>query len=169
MNGADLTSTDQLADATTPAVAASGSATAVVRFAVNPALAIRVSPATLDLGAVSPEASASGTHTVNVKSNDTWSLRMKSVGRNGGDESPGEDAVFASGSGKTIPVGRMSWNVGTGTPAAVSDSDAALLAGQLPTPHAGVDALVNLTLAVQYSDPVATDYQTVLLYTVTQP
>lgn len=169
VNGAGTaSSTDQLVDAVTTSVAASASASGVVKFSVNPTLSISVSPSVLDLGTLSPEASATGSQTVNVKSNDAWSLKVKSVGRNGSDEGPGDDAVFTSGA-RTIPVSRMTWKVGAGSPAAMSDTDATVLTGQPATSSSGANTAVDLALQLQYSDPAASDYQTVLLYTATQP
>ena len=170
VNGAGLVSaTDQLMDATTSSVAASATASGVVMFAVNPTLSITVSPAILDLGTVNPAAASTGTQIVNVKSNDVWSLTLKSIGRDAVDGAPGDDAVFTGAGGATIPVSRLSWKVGAGSPAACSDTAATVLSAQSATSPSGTNTSVDLSLLVQYSDPVAIDYQTVLLYTATQP
>jgi len=170
VNGAGLTSaSDQLMDATTSSVAASATASGVVKFAVNPTLSITVSPAVLDLGTVNPAAASTGTQIVNVKSNDVWSLTLKSIGRDGVDGAPGDDAVFTGAGGMTIPMSRMTWKIGAGAWTACSDTAATLLSAQPVTSSAGTDTNVDLSLLVQFSDPTATDYQTVLLYTATQP
>lgn len=170
VNGAGLVSaTDQLMDATTSSVAASATASGVVKFAVNPTLSITVSPAILDLGTVNPAAASIGTQIVNVKSNDVWSLTLKSIGRDSVDGAPGDDAVFTGAGGLTIPISRLSWKVGAGALTPSSDTAATIRSAQPVTSSAGTDTSVDLSLLVQFSDPVAIDYQTVLLYTATQP
>jgi len=170
VNGAGTpSSSDQLMDATTSSVAASATATGVVKFAVSTTLAISVTPDVLDLGVVSPAAAAAGVQTVNVKSNDTWSLSVKAVGRDGVDGAPGDDASFTGAGGSTIPIGRLTWKVGAAAPAPMSDASASVLSGQPATSSAGTDSIVDLSLQILYSDPVALDYQTVVLYTATQP
>lgn len=173
VNGAGTASaTDQQSDATTSSVAASAAASGVVVFAVDPTLSITVSPAMLDLGAVSPAAPATGSESVTVKSNAAWSLKVKSIGRNAVDDGPGgDDQVFTSGGGSpsTIPVSRLTWKVGAGGPLPMSDVDATVLTAQPATTSSGTVTPVDLALLVEYTDPPATDYQTVLVYTASQP
>ncbi|MDH5421096.1 MAG: hypothetical protein OEY55_04770, partial [Acidimicrobiia bacterium] len=156
---------DLQADATTSSVAASATASGVVQFSVNPSLSITVSPPTLDLGTLNPAAPGAGAATVSVQSNDSWSLMVKSIGRDGIDDA-GDDGFFTDDSGKQIPVARATWDAGAG-PAALSDVDAVILTGQAAT--ASSDTIVNYAVNVAFDDPAGTNYQTVVLYTVTQP
>lgn len=154
------------ASATTSSVAASATASGVVQFAVDPTLSLTVSPSVLDLGTLSPAAPGTGTATVTIGSNDTWSLNLKSIGRNSVDDVLGDDAVFTDDAGKTIPVGRATWNAGAGaTP--LSDADAVAVTGQA----AAASANVVFTYSVQplFTDPAGVNYRTTVLYTVTQP
>ena len=162
---ANAATPDQQADAATSSVAASATASGVVQFSVNPSLSITVSPPTLDLGTLNPTAPGTGAATVSVQSNDSWSLMVKSIGRDGVDDA-GDDAFFTDDTGKTIPVGRATWDAGAGA-AALTDADAVVLTGQAAT--AGSDTVVNYSLEVAFDDPAGTNYQTVILYTVTQP
>lgn len=156
---------DQQADATTSSVAASATASGVVQFSVNPSLAISVSPPLLDLGTLNPAAPGSGAATVTVQSNDTWSLNLKSIGRDG-IAGGADDGVFTDDSGRTIPVARATWDAGTGA-TALSDVDAVVLTGQAAT--ASTSFPVTFAVQLQFDDPAGTNYQTVVLYTVTQP
>lgn len=154
------------ASATTSSVAASATASGVVQFAVDPTLSITVSPSVLDLGTLSPAAPGTGTATVTIGSNDTWSLNLKSIGRDSTDDVLGDDAVFTDDAGKTIPVGRATWNAGAGaTP--LSDADAVAVTGQA----AAASANVVFTYSVQplFTDPAGVNYRTTVVYTVTQP
>ncbi len=156
---------DQQANATTSSVAASATASGVVQFSVNPSLSIQVSPPTLDLGTLNPAIPGTGAATVSVQSNDLWSLMIKTIGRDGVDDA-GDDAFFTDDTGKTIPVARATWDAGSGaTP--LSDADAVVVTGQAAS--AGTDLTVNYSLQLQFDDPAGTNYQTVVLYTVTQP
>lgn len=157
---------DLQADAATSSVAASWTASGVVRFAVDPTLAIQVSPSVLDVGTLNPAAAGTGTAIVTIQSNDSWSLSLKSIGRNAIDEALGDDANFTDGSGNTIPVGRATWDAGSGA-AALTDVDQVMVTGQPAT----ASAALNVVYVVQplFTDPAGTDYQTTVLYTVTQP
>jgi plastocyanin len=159
--GPDLT-----ADATTTSVAASATASSVVQFSVNPTLQISVSPAVLNLGTLSPAAPGTGTATVTVNSNDTWSLSLKSIGRNGVDDAPGDDAVFTDAGGKTIPIARATWDMG-GTATTLTDANASVVTGQAA--GAGLTVPINYRVNLSFSDPAGTNFQTTVLYTVTQP
>ncbi len=150
-----------------------------VLFDIATTLQLSVTPASIDFGSVSPAAAATtavGATVANVKSNGGWTLAVKSIGTNGTDESPGDDAVFTSGS-QTVPVGRMGWRVNPGpaTPgsaAYTSLSDANSTIGTpavVGTPDAGVDTFLQYQLTSQFSDPVGLDYRTVLLFTATSP
>jgi plastocyanin len=159
--GPDLT-----ADATTTSVAASATASSVVQFSVNPTLQISVSPAVLDLGTLSPAAPGTGTATVTVNSNDTWSLSLKSIGRNGVDDAPGDDGFFTDAGGKTIPIARATWDRG-GPATALTDANATVVTGQAA--GAGLTVPINYRVNLAFSDPAGTNFQTTVLYTVTQP
>ncbi len=166
VDGAGNAGPARTASATTSSVAASATASAVVQFAVDPTLSITVSPSVLDLGTLSPAAAGTGTATVTIGSNDTWSLNLKSIGRDSVDDVLGDDAVFTDDTGTTIPVDRATWNAGAGaTP--LSDAGAVAVTGQ---PAAG-SADVVFTYSVQplFTDPAGVNYRTTVLYTVTQP
>lgn len=159
-------SPDQQADATTSSIAASASASAVVAFGVNPTLSITVTPSLLDLGTLSPAAPGTGTATVTIGSNSSWSLGLKSIGRDAVDDAAGDDAVFTDDVGQTIPVARATWDAGSGaTP--LSDVNAIAVTGQ----PAAAAADVNFAYSLQpdFTDPAGTNYRTTVLYTVTQP
>jgi plastocyanin len=156
---------DLQANATTSSVAASATASGVVQFSVNPSLSIQVSPPTLDLGTLNPAVPGTGSATVSVQSNDVWSLSVKSIGRDGVDNA-GDDAFFTDDSANTIPIARASWDTGAAsTP--LSDADAMIVTGQAPS--ANTDIVVNYSVQLQFDDPAGTNYQTVVLYTATQP
>lgn len=159
--GPDLT-----ADATTTSVAASATASSVVQFSVNPTLQISVSPAVLDLGTLSPAAPGTGTATVTVNSNDTWSLSLKSIGRNGVDDAAGDDGFFTDASSKTIPIARATWDTG-GAATTLTDTAATVVTGRLA--GAGLTVPINYRVNLAFSDPAGTNFQTTVLYTVTQP
>jgi len=158
---------DQQANATTSLVNATATDAGTVQFDVSPTLSVSVSPTLLNLGSANPNAAATGTATVSVESNSAWSMSLKSIGRDGIDGSPGDDAVFDDNAGNTIPVGRMTWEYAGGGTTAVSDADAVVVTGQAST--AGTDLDVDYSLQLQFSDPASTDYRTVIQYTVTQP
>ena len=166
VDGAGNAGPARSANATTSSVAASATASGVVQFAVNPTLSITVSPSVLDLGTLSPAAPGTGTATVTIGSNDTWSLSLKSIGRNAVDDALGDDAVFNDDGGKTIPVSRATWDAGGGaTP--LSDVGAVAVTGQ---PAAATAAVTfNYSLQPEFTDPAGTNYQTTVLYSVTQP
>ncbi len=151
---ANVASPDQLADAVT--LAASGT------------LAITLSLPTVDFATVGPLDPAIAGFTATVTSDAPWSLTVKSVGRNGVDDSPGDDAVFTSDSGSTIPVSRLTWDAGAG-PQPLSDNEATILAGRPPTPPEGTAVPIDLTLSLRFDDPEGVGYRTTMLYTVTQP
>ena len=167
VDGSGNAGPDLTADATTTSVAASASAETVLSFSVNPTLTIQVDNAALNFGTLNPALpSAIQTATVTVDSNDTWSLSIKSTGRNGVDEAPGDDAVFTDDSGlKTIPVGRATWNTGAGANP-LTDTGDAVLTGQAA--GQGVVAF-DFQITLQSVDPVGTGYATTVLYTATQP
>lgn len=158
---------DQQANATTSSVNASATDSGTVQFDVSPTLSVSVSPSLLNLGSANPNAAALGTATVSVESNSGWSMSLKSIGRDGVDGSPGDDAVFDDGAGNTIPVGRMTWEYFGGGTTAVSDADAVVVTGQAAT--AGTDLDIDYSLQLQFADPASTGYATVIQYTVTQP
>ncbi len=154
------------ANATTSSVAASATASGVVKFSVDPTLSITVSPSVLDLGTLSPAAPGTGTATVTIGSNDTWSLNLKSIGRNSVDDAFGDDAVFTDDAGNTIPVSRATWDAGGGA-TALSDVDAVAVTGQAAA--ASADVVFTYSVQPDFTDPAGTNYQTTVLYTVTQP
>ncbi len=157
---------DQQADATTSSVAASATASGVVQFGVDPTLSIAVTPSVLSLGTLSPAAAGSGTATVTVQSNDAWSLTLKSIGRDGVDDAPGDDTVFTDDVGKTIPIGRATWDAGSGA-TALTDADAVIVTGQPATASTAIN--VDFGVQLEFDDPAGVNYETTVLYTVTQP
>lgn len=159
--GPDLT-----ADATTISLAASATASHVVQFSVNPTLSLSVSPSILDLGTLSPASVGTGSATVTVQSNDSWSMSVKSVGRDGVDDTVGDDEFFTADGGALIPVGRATWDDGSGAVALTAAGEVAMT-GQAPT----ASAVLNFDYAVTllFDDVAASNYQTTVLYTVTQP
>ncbi len=167
VDGAGNAGPDLTADATTTSVAASASAETVLSFSVNPTLTIQVDTAALSFGVLNPAVpSAVQTATVTVDSNDTWSLSIKSTGRDGVDDAAGDDGVFTDDSGlKTIPVGRATWNAGAGaTP--LSEVGDMVLTGQ-PAGQGIVG--FGFQIDLQSTDSVGTGYSTTVLYTATQP
>ncbi len=167
-NGTVSNATDQQADATTLSVNASADTSQTVQFSVNPALSINVTPSLLDLGTLNPLTAPTGTGqaTVNVESNATWTLNLRSIGADG-VSGGGDDAFFTSG-GNQIPVSRATWDdpASGGGPAALSDVDATVVTGQ----PAGASAVtIDYSITLQSTDPAGTSFQTVILYTVTQP
>jgi len=166
VDGAGNGGSDLTADATTSSVAASATAQHVVQFSVNPTLSLTVSPSVLDLGTLSPASAGLGSATVTVQSNDTWSMSVKSIGRDGIDDAVGDDAVFTADAGATIPVGRATWDAGAGANVLSAAGDQAVT-GQAPT----ASTALNIDYAVQllFDDVAASNYQTTVLYTVTQP
>ncbi len=161
-------SPDQQADATTSSVAAFANTQQTIQFSVNPALSINVTPSLLDLGTLNPLTSPTGTGqaTVNVESNDSWSLNLRSIGADG--VSGGADDAFFTSGGNQIPVSRATWDdpASGGGPAALSDTDAVVVTGQ----PAGASAVtIDYSITLQSTDPAGTNYETVILYTVTQP
>jgi len=164
---ANAATPDQQADDTTLSINASATTSGSVGFSVSSTLSISVTPSLLDLNAASPASAATGSATVSIESNNPWSLSVKSLGRDGIDGSPGDDAVFDDGSGATIPVSRMTWEVGGGGTTPMSDGDAIVLTGQSPT--SGANVILDYSLLPLFTDPAATNFATVIQYTVTQP
>ncbi len=158
----------------------STSATANATTATVTTLSLSVTPASIDFGSVSPAAAAAaltavGATVANVKSSGAWTLAVKSIGTNGTDEAPGDDAVFTTGT-NTVPVSRMGWRVnpsailaGSATYAALSDLNATVGTAAGGTPAAGVDTYLQYQLQTLYSNPVGLRYRTVLLFTATNP
>jgi len=178
IDGANNRSAPATATAATSSVAAQVDAQQTVLFDITSTLQLSVTPASIDFGAATPAAAvttAVGATIANVKSNGGWSLAVKSIGTNGLDESPGDDAVFTSGT-NTVPVSRMGWRInpgpaipGSATYAAMSDTNASLATAAVGTPAAGVDTYLQYELQTLFSDPVGLNYQTVLLFTATNP
>lgn len=178
VDGASNRSTPATASAATSAVSAQVDTQQTVLFDVASTLQLSVTPASIDFASVSPASAAStaiGATTANVKSNGGWTLAVKSIGANGTDENPGDDAVFTSGA-NTVPVGRMGWRVnpsasvaGSATYAALTAVNATVGTTAAGTPAAGVDTFLQYQLQTQFSDPVGLNYQTVLLFTATSP
>ena len=178
VDGANNRSAPATANATTASVSAQVDAQQTVLFDVASTLQLTITPASIDFGSISPAAAATtavGATVANVKSNGGWTLVVKSIGANGTDESPGDDAVFTSGS-NTVPVGRMGWRVNPGASTAGSaayvpmgDVNAAVANAAAGTPAAGVDTYLQYQLQTLFSDPVGLNYQTVLLFTATTP
>lgn len=178
VDGANNRSTPATASATTSSVDAQVDAQQTVLFDVATTLQLSVTPASIDFGSVSPAAAATtavGATVANVKSNGGWTLAVKSIGANGTDESPGDDAVFTSGS-KTMPVSRMGWRVnpGASTPGSAAytslgDANATVANAAGGTSATGVDRYLQYELQTLFSDPVGLNYQTVLLFTATSP
>ena len=179
VDGALNRSTPATASAATTSVNAQVSATQIVIFNIPTTLQLSVTPASIDFGNVTPAVPATtavGATTANVKSNAGWTLAVKSIGRNGTDEAPGDDAVFTSGL-NTVPVSRMGWRVnpsailaGSALYSAMSDANTTIgTPAVVATPAAGVDTFLQYQLTTQFSDPAGLDYQTVLLFTATSP
>lgn len=178
VDGANNRSTPASASGATSAVSAQVDTQQTVLFDVASTLQLTVTPASIDFGSVSPAAPATtavGATVANVKSNGGWTLTLKSVGANGTDESPGDDAVFTAGS-NTVPISRMGWRVNpsassAGTAAYTDLSDVNTTAGTAAsgTSAAGTDTYLQYQLQTQFSDPVGLNYQTVLLFTATSP
>jgi len=82
------------------------------------------------------------------------------------DDAPGDDSVFTDDSGNTIPVSRTTWDAGAGA-AGLTDVDQVMVTGQPAT--AGTDFNVDYVVQLEFTDPAGTNYQTTVLYTVTQP
>jgi len=155
------------ASATTSSIAASAAASAVVAFSVSATLSVSVTPSVLDLGTLSPAAAGTGTATVTVGSNGSWSMNVKSIGRNGLDDAPGDDAVFTADGAQTIPVSRATWDAAGSGATALSDTAASVVTAQAPAAAATVD--FDYSLQPLFTDPEGTNYRTTVLYTVTQP
>ena len=172
VDGALNRSTPATASAATTSVNAQVSATQIVIFNIPTTLQLSVTPASIDFGNVTPAVPATtavGATTANVKSNAGWTLAVKSVGRNGIDEAPGDDAVFTSGL-NTVPVGRLGWRIGSAAYTAMTDTNTTIgTPAVVATPAAGVDTLLQYQMTTQFSDPVGLDYRTVLLFTATSP
>jgi plastocyanin len=178
LDGASNRSTPASANATTSSVDAQVNAQQTVVFDVAATLELTVTPASIDFGSVSPAAAATtavGSTVANVKSNGGWTLAVKSVGANGTDESPGDDAVFTTGT-KTVPVSRMGWRVNpdASTPGSAAytphgDANSTVGTSATATPAAGVATYIQYQLQTQFSDPAGLDYRTVLLFTATSP
>lgn len=161
--------TDQTADATTSSVAASDSATGVLSFDVNATLSVSVLPATLNMGNLDPVTGGAGSTTATVQSNNPWSMSIKSIGANGTDEAPGDDQVFTATGGTTIPVGRATWDAsGSGGASGTLDDIGGTVVTGMPA-TASTDVTVDWAVALLFDDPAGTNYQTTVLYTVTQP
>lgn len=178
IDGAGNRSASATANATTSSVNAQVDTSQTVLFDVASTLELTVTPATLDLGSISPAQpteSAVGATVANVQSNAGWSLAVKSIGANGVDEAPGDDGVMTSGS-NTIPVGRLAWRVnpsgsdpGSAPFTALTDVNGTIATSSAGTPAAGTNTYLQYQLSLEYSDPVALNYQTVLLFTATSP
>ncbi|RLE15239.1 MAG: hypothetical protein DRJ28_04480 [Actinobacteria bacterium] len=132
----------------------------------SPALSLTINASTLDMGTLSPASTGAGSTTVTVQTNETWSLTVKSTGRDGIDEAVGDDAFYEADNGARIPVGRTTWDIGTGPVTLTAEGDVALTA-QPPTSSAA--HTIDFELTLHFDDPSATNYQTTVLYTVTQP
>ena len=148
-------------------MATSAGAETVLDFDVNPTLTIQVDNAALNFGTLSPAApSAVQAATCTVDSNDTWSLSIKSTGRDGVDDVAGDDGVFTDDSGlKAIPIDRATWDAGSGANPLTEAGDV-VATGQ----PAGQGVITfDYQIALQSADPVGTGYATTVLYTVTQP
>lgn len=178
VDGAGNRSTAATASATTAAVTAQVDTQQTVLFDVASTLQLTVTPASIDFGTVSPASAATtavGSTVANVKSNGGWTLVVKSIGANGVDDSPGDDAVFTSGS-STVPVSRMGWRVnpsassaGSAAYTALSDTNSTIGTAASGTAASGTDTYLQYELQTQFSDPVGLNYQTVLLFTATSP
>jgi plastocyanin len=178
IDGAANRSAPATATAATTSVNAQVTAQQAVLFDISTTLQLSVTPATIDLGSVSPAAAAAtaiGATVANVKSNAGWSLGVKSIGTNGVDDSPGDDGVFTSGS-NTVPVSRLGWRInpsagvaGSAAYAALSDTNASIATSATATSAAGTDTFLQYELQTLFSDPVGLDFRTVLLFTATSP
>jgi len=166
VDGAGNEGSDLTTDATTSSVAASATAQHVVQFSVDPTLSLTVSPSILDVGTLSPASAGLGSATVTVQSNDTWSMSVKSIGRDGIDDAAGDDAVFTADSGATIPVDRATWNAGGGANVLSAAGDVAVT-GQAATASTAMN--IDYVVQLLFDDVAASNYQTTVLYTVTQP
>jgi plastocyanin len=178
IDGASNRSVPATANASTSSVNAQVTSQQAVLFDISTTLQLSVTPASVDFGSVSPAAASTtavGGTVANVKSNAGWSLAVKSIGTNGADESPGDDAVFTSGA-NTVPVSRMGWRInptavdpGVAAYASMTDTNASLATSVSGTAAAGVDTFLQYQLQTLFSDPVGLDYRTVLLFTATSP
>lgn len=178
VDGAGNRSTPATATATTSSVNAQVTTQQTVLFDIGSTLQLTVTPASIDFGSVTPAAAATtavGATVANVKSNAGWTLSVKSIGANGTDDSPGDDAVFTSGA-NTVPISRMGWRVnpdastaGSAAYAAMSDSGATILSSAVATPALGTDTYLQYELQTLFSDPVGLNFTTVLLFTATSP
>lgn len=178
VDGAGNRSTPATASAATAAVSAQVDTQQTILFDVASTLQLTVNPASIDFGTVSPAAAATtavGATVANVKSNGGWTLAVKSIGANGTDDSPGDDAVFTSGS-NNVPISRMGWRVnpsagsgGNAAYTALSDVNSTIGTAASGTSAAGTDTYLQYQLQTQFSDPVGLNYQTVLLFTATSP
>lgn len=167
VDGAANEGPDLTADAITSSVAASGTAETVLSFSVNPTLTISVDNAALNFGTLSPAApSTVQSATVTVSSNDTWSMSIKSIGRDGVDDPAGDDGVFTDDSGlKTIPIARATWDAGSGA-SPLSEAGDVVATGQGAP---GGSFTFDYQIGLDAADPVGIGYATTVLYTVTQP
>lgn len=167
VDGAGNEGPDLTADATTSSVAAFAEAETVLSFSVNPTLTIGVDNAALNFGTLSPAApSGVQSATVTVSSNDTWSLTIKSTGRDGVDDVAGDDGVFTDDSGlKTIPIARATWDAGSGANP-LSEAGDVVATGQAAP---GGAFTFGYQITLDPADPVGVGYATTVLYTVTQP
>lgn len=120
-------------------------------------------------GDVGPTAAATQTDavTVNVKSNQGWSMTAESIGADATDQVDGanDDPYFTSGANQ-IPVGRLevtdtssNWKTMVGTDAGVS-----VLSGSATS---GANYLMDYRLTLQYGDVAADNYSTYIMYTGT--
>lgn len=167
VDGAGNEGSDLTASATTSSVAASDSATSVMSFDVAATLSITVTPI-LNFGNLDPATPGAGSTTATVQSNNAWSMSVKSIGANGTDEGlGGDDGVFTSVGGTTIPVARATWSEGGSAAVPLSDVDATVVTG-MPA-SASTDVIVDWQVALAFDDPAGTNYTTTVMYTVTQP
>ncbi|MFQ5524358.1 MAG: hypothetical protein ACE5F5_12430 [Acidimicrobiia bacterium] len=167
VDGAGNGGPDLTADATTSSVAALSTAETVLSFSVNPTLTINVDNAALNFGTLSPAApSTVQSATVTVSSNDTWSLTIKPMGRDGVDDVGGDDGVFTDDSGlKTIPIDRATWDAGAGANPLTEAGDVVASGQAAP----GGSFTFNYQITLTSADPVGVGYATTVLYTATQP
>jgi len=130
------------------------------------ALSVTIGASTLDLGVLSPASSATGSTTVTVQSDEIWSLTIKSTGRDGVDDASGDDPFFEADNGSRVPVGRATWDIGSGPVTLAADEGVALTAQPVT---ASTVHTIDFALALQFDDASAVNYRTTVLYTVTQP
>lgn len=178
IDGAGNRSVPAAASASTSSVNAQVDTSQTLIFDVATTLQLAVTPASLDFGSISPAQptdTAVGATVANVKSNSGWSLMVKAIGANGVDQAPGDDGVMTSGA-NTIPISQLGWRInpsasvsGSAAYASMSDVNAALATSAGGTPAAGTDTYLQYRMTVLFSDPVALNYQTVLLFTATSP